>query len=83
MVEILTIITQASLMRKESRGAMYRRDYPDTDNKDWLKNIIVSYRDGKTSLEARDVNTSRVDLPKREKIPYMVPEWEWAQKGGA
>jgi len=83
MVEILTIITQASLMRKESRGAMYRRDYPDTDNKEWLKNIIVSYRDGKTSLEARDVNTSRVDLPKREKIPYMVPEWEWAQKGGA
>ena len=83
MVEILTIITQASLMRKESRGAMYRRDYPDTDNKGWLKNIIVSYRDGKISLEERDVKTSKVDLPKREKIPYMVPEWEWAQKGGA
>jgi len=41
MLQVLEIIARASLMRKESRGAMYRQDYTGTDNKDWLKNIIV------------------------------------------
>jgi succinate dehydrogenase/fumarate reductase flavoprotein subunit len=83
MVRILEIVTRASLMRKESRGAMYRRDFPETDNKNWLKNVIVSCKGDQIVFETRDIKTSKVTLPKREKIPYMVPEWEWAQKGGA
>lgn len=80
MVRILEIIIRASLMRKESRGAMYRRDYPETDNKDWLKNVIVSNRDGQVFLEARPVVTSRVELPKPEKVPYLVPTWKFSRK---
>ena len=80
MVRMLEIVVCASLMRKESRGAMYRRDFPDTDNKGWLSNVIVSNKDGHVSLEARPVVTSRVELPKREKTPYMVPTWKFSRK---
>ena len=32
MITVLEIVVRASLVRKESRGAMYRVDCPDTDN---------------------------------------------------
>jgi succinate dehydrogenase/fumarate reductase flavoprotein subunit len=80
MVRILEIVARASLMRKESRGAMYRKDYPETDNKDWLKNVIVSSKDGKLRLEARPVVTSRVKTPAPEKVSYMVPTWKFSRK---
>lgn len=80
MLQILEIIVRASLMRKESRGAMYRRDFTDTDNKNWLKNIIVSSKNGQVNLRAKPVVTSVVKLPKREKVPYMVPTWKFERK---
>ena len=80
MLLVLEIIARASLMRTESRGAMYRRDYQDTDNKDWLKNIIVKNENGQVSLETKPVVTTRITLPKREKIPYMIPEWKFEKK---
>jgi len=77
----MEIITRTSLERKESRGAMYRLDYPGTDNQDWPKNIIVKNEDGKVSLEAKPVvTTSRIKLPAREKIPYMIPSWKVDKK---
>jgi len=71
MLQVLEIIARASLMRKESRGAMYRRDYTRTDVKD---------EDGQVSLEAKPVITTRITLPKREKVPYMVPKWKFEKK---
>ena len=58
-----------------------RRDLPETDNKEWLKNIIVSNKAGKVSLEAKPVvTTSRIKLPERTKIPYMVPTWKYEKR---
>ncbi|MFH1479639.1 MAG: hypothetical protein ABIG67_00080 [Pseudomonadota bacterium] len=34
-------ILSASLERKESRGAFYRKDFPKTDDTHWRKNIIL------------------------------------------
>ena len=80
LLQVLEIVARASVMRKESRGAMYRRDYPDTDNNDWLKNIIVKNKAGQVSLETKPVVTTKIALPKREKIPYMVPDWKFEKK---
>ena len=80
LLRVLEIVTRASLLRKESRGAMYRRDYPETDNKDWLKNIVVFNRDGQMNLTTRDVVTRTIPLPPREKTEYSVPEWEFEKK---
>ncbi len=82
LVLVMEIISRTSQMRKESRGAMYRRDLIETDNKNWLKNIIVSNKDGKVNLETKSVTTSSlITLPAREKVPYMVPGWKFEKKG--
>jgi len=39
------MVSRAALMRKESRGAHYRKDFNKTDNRSWLVNIHVA-RDG-------------------------------------
>jgi len=72
MLQILEIVARASLMRKESRGAMYRKDYPNTDNKNWLRNIVVQQKDGKMTLSTRPIIVTKVKPPKPAVIPYWV-----------
>ena len=80
---VMEVVSKASLVRQESRGAMYRRDYTGTDNQDWLKNNIVKNKDGEVRLEAKPVvTTSRITLPAREKIPYMIPTWKFEKTRG-
>ena len=39
--DVAEIITHSALMRTESRGGHQRMDYPEKDDKQWLKNIVV------------------------------------------
>jgi L-aspartate oxidase len=41
MVQAARLVTAAALARTESRGAHYRTDYPDTDDVNWRKHIVV------------------------------------------
>lgn len=51
MLLIGRMAVSASLMRKESRGVFYRNDYPERNDRDWLKNIVVRNENGTMQLE--------------------------------
>lgn len=47
MLDLAEIITAGALQRTESRGAHYRRDFPDRDDANFMKHTIATYsRDG-------------------------------------
>jgi fumarate reductase (CoM/CoB) subunit A len=62
MIDLCQMTVKAALTRQESRGAHYRRDFPDLDNQNWLKNIIFQRRNGRMQTRTEDVKT-----------PYISP----------
>lgn len=44
----------ASELRRESRGVFYRSDFPDTDDPNWRKNILIRNAGGHMQLSFRD-----------------------------
>ena len=54
------MITRCAIMREESRGAHFRKDFPKTDDKKWRGNIFLKKSGDGMSLEFR---------PLPEKIP--------------
>lgn len=53
---------RASMMRKESRGWFLREDFPQMDNDNWLKWIIVKEENGEMTLHTEDVPIETYDV---------------------
>jgi L-aspartate oxidase len=49
MLTVASLIVKSALIRKESRGVHYRVDYPERDDKNWKKHIILQKRGVKFS----------------------------------
>lgn len=59
MLDVMEMVARASLVRQESRGALYRRDFPKTDNINWLKNVVVHLDNGKMAISVHDVKLDK------------------------
>ena len=66
MLAIAEAIVASVAFRKESRGFVYRRDYPLTDNVEWLKWIMVTREDETLKVWAKDFPTPYLEPPRKQ-----------------
>jgi succinate dehydrogenase / fumarate reductase flavoprotein subunit len=87
MIEIAHVITKGALLRNESRGAHAKDEFPDRNDKEWLKTSIAEYdpatRDAKISYvpvdtrylqpHLRDYTKASKEMPHFENLPKEIP----------
>ncbi|MEE3418962.1 MAG: fumarate reductase/succinate dehydrogenase flavoprotein subunit, partial [Methanosphaera sp.] len=52
MIKLAKLIVESALLRKESRGAHYRIDYPEKNDKEYLKSFVLN-KNGEVSTIKR------------------------------
>lgn len=63
MLELAMVITKGALLRNEFRGAHYKPEFPERDDKDWLKITIAKYNGekGEPDISYKQVDTRHLD----------------------
>lgn len=60
LLEASEMIGRSALERKESRGAHYRSDFPNRNNREYLKNFFIRQKNGEMKIYDRPVILSRL-----------------------
>jgi succinate dehydrogenase / fumarate reductase flavoprotein subunit/fumarate reductase flavoprotein subunit len=63
LLQVAELVTRSAIARRESRGAHYRSDFPETDNDHWLRNIHLR--------RASDASVQLWDEPVR--FTHLIP----------
>ncbi len=66
LLQVAHSIVQGAIARKESRGGHSRRDYPQRDDKNFLKHTLIFKKDGKYLTEYKDVVITKYQPQERK-----------------
>lgn len=70
LLTCLYLSAKSSLIREESRGEFYRRDYTYTDHDNWLKTIVMKQKNGELDIKFEKPVVTKISLPKG-KLTYQ------------
>jgi succinate dehydrogenase / fumarate reductase, flavoprotein subunit len=65
LLDMAEVITVSALNRTESRGGHSREDYPERDDKNWLKHTLIWNDNGKLKIAYKPVVITRFEPKKR------------------
>ncbi|MFZ0636292.1 MAG: succinate dehydrogenase flavoprotein subunit [Candidatus Acidiferrales bacterium] len=65
MLILARVITLGAIARDETRGAHYKPDFPERDDRNWLKTTKASYNRGNIQLSYEPVDISLLPLRER------------------
>jgi succinate dehydrogenase / fumarate reductase flavoprotein subunit len=65
MLENAEPIVLGALERKESRGAQFRTDFPERNDEEWLKHIVITNENGEPELSYAPVTMTRWEPEER------------------
>jgi len=66
MLDYAEVIVACALNRTESRGAHFRKDFPERDDENWLKHTLAFRRNGRIEFDYKPVSITRFPPKKRE-----------------
>ena len=66
MLDLAEVITLGALNREETRGSHYRSDFSKRDDENWLKHTLISWKDGQSQIDYRDVKIEKYKPEERK-----------------
>jgi succinate dehydrogenase / fumarate reductase flavoprotein subunit len=63
LLKVARAVATPALRRTESRGAHFREDYPQWDNRNWLKHLRISQKNGALQTRPGPVHASEMKPP--------------------
>ncbi|TVP93345.1 MAG: fumarate reductase flavoprotein subunit [Thioalkalivibrio sp.] len=66
MLKIALCVAQGALLRTESRGAHFREDFPQRNDRDWLNRTLATWpdeADDLPSIDYEDIDVNAMELP--------------------
>jgi succinate dehydrogenase / fumarate reductase flavoprotein subunit len=65
LLDVSEIVTVSALNRKESRGGHSREDFPQRDDKNWLKHTLIRKKNGKLEIDYKPVTITKYQPKER------------------
>jgi len=69
LLDLMEALVASALAREESRGVHSRSDFPEMNNQDWLKSVLVQKKDEGAAVSTEPVHTTSV-TPEPVKLDF-------------